>query len=646
MYYDTTVKAKLLRFTDLTLYAAMVGFILVPPITIFPPFPEASEVFKQAMVTLFGAVITLSFLTRAILARQVRITSSVVLPFYIIFVLVIGTSTLFSIDPIASLLTLRGAASPSILIATVTALVFIAMSNQLISLSWIMRLLGVMSITGAIVAAVALFELVTGLTGTDKLMLTILGSPASTSWAIASILPLTISLYVAYTYSTRLLVWLPASFISVIFFLLIVLQLAFLIVTNTGMLWLTILVAGLLLLVFSYTITAFTRYRIPIMVGVVLVAVLTVARLLVFPAPSTQSPVPTFPIAVRVLYSEPVPLRLLFGSGPATFLQTLVAQSNSVSTTAMTPVAIEQQSNTFLYLLTTVGIVGLTAYLFLFIAALVLILQALNRLTTLSTSRSGPASQRMPPLLLGMLASLLFWFMGGFTATANTSTIVLFVSFLALVVGLAKVLGAPVVETLVFTWGVKRVIKKSAHRTDFLLEVLPIVLFIVSVLAIILLLSVTARLVGAEVALAQSHQRIARGELRGAYAKALQAVSLNPYADYTHRTLSLTCLSLASAIGTSSTSHNLSQTQALLSQATTEARAAVRINKLNATNWIVLAEVYRALGGISEEARDFARNAYWQAAQLEPENQNLKRLAEQLRIEEAQEGQVAGEASP
>lgn len=197
MYYDTTVKAKLLRFTDLTLYAAMVGFILVPPITIFPPFPEASEVFKQAMVTLFGAVITLSFLTRAILARQVRITSSVVLPFYIIFVLVIGTSTLFSIDPIASLLTLRGAASPSILIATVTALVFIAMSNQLISLSWIMRLLGVMSITGAIVAAVALFELVTGLTGTDKLMLTILGSPASTSWAIASILPLTISLYVA-----------------------------------------------------------------------------------------------------------------------------------------------------------------------------------------------------------------------------------------------------------------------------------------------------------------------------------------------------------------------------------------------------------------------------------------------------------------
>lgn len=574
---------KVLAATDLTVYAGAVGLIFLPPLIVFPLLPEASELMKQAAVMFLATIIIFSWLVRTLLTRTIRITMSILVPLFLIFVLVIGISTLLSVDPIASLLTLRASAPPSVVVVGLLAAVFIILTNQIRSISWVMRLAGVMSITASTIAISGMVSHAT------------IGPLPTALWAVASILPLTIALLFTHwaTHGKKNPVWIPPSVTVGIFIGMTVLQVLFLVTSGRS--------------------RSYPEPR-PFEVGL--------------------------PVAIRTLYSTPSPARLFFGSGPATFLQAL-ASYYPQNITATSPTSLEEHTNTYLILLTTLGIVGLTAYLFLFIGALVVLAGAVRQ----------KLDQKSLPLLIGCMGSLLVWLLGGLRAMHTTGTITLFVLCLMLVVSMGKIVGVPLTSPVIIPFGVR--IKKPRRLVhDTITELLPIGLFLLSVLTILLLFIITARLVSAEVSLGFSKQALADSDIKRAYQHALTAVRANPLADYAHRHLAVTSLALSTSLITTADQPVEEATQQagrLLVQAVTEAKASVRTGRQNSINWVLLGDVYAVLTRSVPNARAWSLAAYEEAAKREPTNIQLRTLIETLRAESqpATSGKpdVAGETS-
>lgn len=574
---------KVLAATDLTVYAGAVGLILLPPLIVFPLLPEASELMKQAAVIFLSTIIIFSWFVRTLLIRTIRITMSILVPLFLIFVLVIGISTLLSVDPVASLLTLRASAPPSVVVVGFLAAVFIILTHQIRSISWVMRLAGVMSITAS---AIAISGMVSH---------AIIGPLPTALWAVASILPLTIALLFTHwaTHGKKNPVWIPPNVTVGIFIGMTALQVLFLV---------------------------------------------TIGRSLPHPGPGPFEV--GLPVAIRTLYSTPSPARLFFGSGPATFLQALASYyPQNIATTS--PTSLEEHTNTYLILLTTLGIVGLTAYLFLFIGALVVLAVAVRQ----------KLDQTSLPLVIGCMGSLLVWFLGGLAATHTTGTITLFVLCLMLVVSMGKIIGVPLTSPVIIPFGV-RIKKPRRFVHDTITELLPIGLFLLSVLTILLLFIITARLVSAEVSLGFSKQALADSDIKRAYQHALTAVRANPLADYAHRHLAATSLALSTSLITTAdqpSDEATHQAGRLLVQAVTEAKASVRIGRQNSINWVLLGDMYAALSRGVPDARAWSLAAYEEASKREPTNTQLKMLIESLRTESqpATPGKpdVAGETS-
>lgn len=112
----------------------------------------------------------------------------------------------------------------------------------------------------------------------------------------------------------------------------------------------------------------------------------------------------------------------------------------------------------------------------------------------------------------------------------------------------------------------------------------------------------------------------------GVYNFQQQAVQLNPYSDELRRQYASTNLTIASALAqkTDQTPEEAEQFSQLVQQAIREGQAATLIDNNDSANWTNLAQIYRALIGVADDADQWAVNSYITAIQTNPQSPGLR----------------------
>lgn len=145
---------------------------------------------------------------------------------------------------------------------------------------------------------------------------------------------------------------------------------------------------------------------------------------------------------------------------------------------------------------------------------------------------------------------------------------------------------------------------------------------------------------GGKFVLADYHHRLALNAVAQnqgivAYNELIAAEKLNPYNDLYRTDLAQTNFALANAIATakapneaspggSLTDQDKQNIQILLSQSISEARTAVTLSPKSATNWEILALLYRQISGVAQNALVFSLDAYGRAVFQDPLNPQLR----------------------
>ncbi len=130
----------------------------------------------------------------------------------------------------------------------------------------------------------------------------------------------------------------------------------------------------------------------------------------------------------------------------------------------------------------------------------------------------------------------------------------------------------------------------------------------------------------ADVLFARSVAAFNRGEGGNAYNWQIEALEKNPHSDTYRLGYAQTNLALASAFSQNEdlTEQDQQQIAILIQQAIREAKNAVAINPFWSNNWLSLADVYRQIIGVAQEAEQWAIESLSQAIALDPVNPNLR----------------------
>lgn len=136
----------------------------------------------------------------------------------------------------------------------------------------------------------------------------------------------------------------------------------------------------------------------------------------------------------------------------------------------------------------------------------------------------------------------------------------------------------------------------------------------------------TGRTYAAHVLMNESSKAVAREDVVGTYEKQQQAVQLNPYLDVLRRRYAATNMLIAIAISnkTDATEADQEQVGQLLQQAIREARAATLLDPGDVENWITLAQIYENMTGATEEALQWAVQSYVSAVETSPADPSLR----------------------
>jgi tetratricopeptide (TPR) repeat protein len=313
--------------------------------------------------------------------------------------------------------------------------------------------------------------------------------------------------------------------------------------------------------------------------------------------------------AIILLESEPVLISLqnawivtvenfksfvgaVFGVGPGNF-RTAYARFRpvTVNNTAAWAIYFANSFGHYLNLLTEVGLLGLLAFSGLAVAIWRKFKSADNRITT--------ACPEILTLLLLIIA---------FFVPFDISLWLVFFVLLSLV-GLAD-------ESRGIGLGEIRP-KLEVNRY-----------FLLTILAGALLLSGFwyGRVAWADVLFARSVAALNRGEGGNAYNWQIEALEKNPHSDTYRLGYAQTNLALAGAFSQNEdlTEQDQQQIAILIQQAIREAKSAVAINPFWSNNWLSLADIYRQIIGVAQEAEQWAIESLRQAIALDPVNPNLR----------------------
>ena len=124
----------------------------------------------------------------------------------------------------------------------------------------------------------------------------------------------------------------------------------------------------------------------------------------------------------------------------------------------------------------------------------------------------------------------------------------------------------------------------------------------------------------------QASKAAAADDAVAVYEHQQAAVTFNPYLDSFRRNYAVTNLLIASALSNKAELSEAETTQVgeLLQQAVREARSATLLDESDSENWATLAEIYQNMIGVSEDAPDWAVQAYVTAIETNPTDPALR----------------------
>ncbi len=309
------------------------------------------------------------------------------------------------------------------------------------------------------------------------------------------------------------------------------------------------------------------------------------------------------------------------GTGPATYLFNFSSYKPAeFNQTRFWNFSFDNAYNEFLQILGTLGILGFSAVVFL---TMIILRTAWKNLSSEATE--GEMDGRpvfLPALAISGIVSIIL--LAIHAATLVSLVITLFI-FAALMMS-QRAIRERVVE---FALGIKAT---TSDNKQF--DLFPVIIFIIflvgSVPAFYKLFNVVTADYYHRQALAQANKS---GTLTYQYLQ--KAESLNPEIDLYRVDMAQTNFALANAIAAqkgptaqnpkgSLTDQDRQTIQTLISQAVNEGRASVALSPRSPRNWEVLANIYRNISGVADNALAFSLDAYGRAIQRDPLNPGLR----------------------
>jgi len=266
------------------------------------------------------------------------------------------------------------------------------------------------------------------------------------------------------------------------------------------------------------------------------------------------------------------------------------------------------------HLLTTHGLIGMAAYLWLIVMALKSMRPTLTGNTKTNLEKAVNAS-----LLIAIILQL--------TYPVGTLSLTLLVLLLALQQSLRKAAGDEKVKDVILRLFAISVVKPGSVADKKPEEILPWVLGAPITIAILVGLYFGAfNVYASESLFKKSLDAIIQNRGTDTYNYQIQAIQKNPKEDRFHTSYALTNLALANSIASkeevsAQDRQNITQ---LLQQAIREAKEATALNPRNTTNWETLANIYRNLINVTEGANQWAIASYVQAIQTNPNDPRLR----------------------
>lgn len=310
-------------------------------------------------------------------------------------------------------------------------------------------------------------------------------------------------------------------------------------------------------------------------------------------------------IAMETMKTSPI-----WGTGPSTYLSSFTRFRPATFNLANNwNIRFNSSSNHYLQILSTLGIAGITAYLFLLVKVAQMAFRSLH-LT--SESSATPLAFALPFTTIVYLLSLL---------VVPPSLINLFLLFvmLALTVVAFKVLGSSLVHEA-------NIDIVAASEDGNKSPILPWVMAVLLVALAAPTFFYGSKVYLAEIYFGQSLTAASQNRAKDTYDLLVKALTTNPNRDTYRLAYSQTNMILANALAGKQniTPEERNTVTQLIQQAIQEAKNAVALNPNKVTNIENLANIYRSLLGVAQGADAWTVASYRQAIILDPVNPNLR----------------------
>ena len=306
----------------------------------------------------------------------------------------------------------------------------------------------------------------------------------------------------------------------------------------------------------------------------------------------------------------------LFGYGPEGFLNAYThikpASTNALETWS---IRYSTSSNELFTIVTTIGALGLFAWIFLIKQVLKSFNQtsATNELKIIKliTMALFLMQLLLPSNILLLASTYLFLILWATELKDRSSRAVKDIS-----------LGLMEIERL--RPGEKQTLEgEKLNQSQFVSFAIIIPLLV----GVVFLSYFTKRAYSAEMFFRKSLVATLQNDGTNTYEYQRQAIQQNPYVGGYHRTYAITNLQLASAIaakGENLSDQDRDNVAQLIQQAIREAKAAISLDPQKTTNWETLANVYRNLVNVAENADQWTIASYVEAIGTDPLNPRLR----------------------
>lgn len=294
----------------------------------------------------------------------------------------------------------------------------------------------------------------------------------------------------------------------------------------------------------------------------------------------------------------------LLGTGPETFSSAFSRfKPLSINQTPFWNIRFNNSSNHFFHLITTIGILGSAFYLISILKPLI------------KSLKGNSSTSHRTDLIILLSLTLLSQLLTPINITLLTLTFII----LSLMIIDSKNTSSSRQLSLSFSSG-------QDSQNDI---ILPWILLSTSLLLIGFYGYFKTRAYAADITYTSSIKALQNNQGAQAYNLQIRSLQLKPYDANYHIAYSQTNLALANSIASQSQEGQLTEQQRanitqLIQQSINEAKVATQLEPSNPATWANLANIYRQLINLAQDAEQWAVAAYTQAIRLDPLNPQLR----------------------